>query len=134
MIRLQATKLAENSASNAYSFTPSAVGRTMTITPRKPTMVAPHRLMSTTSLRMMMASNVANMAREKLIAVASAKGRWTIAVNPVVMATMETAHRERCNFNRLVLKAPGNSLERTGLSSTKTNICLKNRISSTGRR
>ena len=103
-------------------------------TPMKPTIVAPHLLTPTNSLNTRTANNVAKRALEKLIAVASARGRCTIAVNPVTIANIDTVHRARCSFNLFVRKVPGNSFVRTGVSMRKRNICLRNRISKTGSR
>lgn len=88
--------------------------------------------MPTNSFRMKTANRVAKRALEKLIAVASASGRCTMAVKPVVMAIIETTQRVTCILGRFVRKAFGKSRAITGISKMNTNICLKNKISNTG--
>jgi len=59
----------------------------MIATPAKPTMVALQRLMPTVSCRTSIAKTVTKKLLAKLIAAASASGRWTTAVKPDSIAT-----------------------------------------------
>jgi hypothetical protein len=71
----------------------SVSGRTMTKTPMKPTITLDQRLTPTTSFRKKMARIVVNRVRTKLIAVTSARGRCTTAINPVSIAMTDTLTR-----------------------------------------
>ena len=65
-------------------------------TPMKPTMVTDQRRMPTVSFRKIIASTVVNKVLAKLMAVASASGMYTKAVNPAAIAMTPNIPRITC--------------------------------------
>ncbi len=105
--------------------TVSNPGRTITSTPRKPTMVALQRRRRTTSPSTRAAAMVANSGTVKLSATACASGSSATALNQLAMAQSPSAARAKWSPRRSVRRPPRPARASQGSMNISANTLRK---------